>query len=956
MKTTLIPKLPLALLAAIIISPLASAQGEELNATGKKMEASYAGQLETLKADIERALSRFDAADKAAYSKVRDAETQARKDFETYNSGIKGGVERAEGMVNHAKNKWIRGAENGIRKVENEIKKAKNDGQRKKLQAELAKWQKNKQDGLEALAQREKALDLAKRAETEGPRLIKEATTALAKAQANTNKVLDQTGLSEVLMDGALDGMLAKYTVLNEGTPAGLALFAQKDREHMELVDQLLANKNLMLLMLVADGAERTTVGRDQGPAQYGPAMRIYASILKASPQAKSGVLHELALATALEHSVPNNLRAAIADTDAPEFVDPVKRYLAYEKAYLAGELDPAFKDLNAWELRFVVDGEEPDETIAWGRTMMRNFRPEQTRSDYGWRYVRIVATDVKYGSGDVPLDRPELHFFQNIIMNGGVCGRRAFFGRFALRAFGIPTIARPSRGHAALAHWTPKGWVVNLGPGWGGGWTKTSYKNGRDFVATSQARSNSMEFPAVKRAQWIGDVAGEQRVYGENQEATPGFWNAMSLHLQRRIITKSNAQILEALGTNLGEADGSSEGDTDASAEREEEKVTIGSNGTITIPAAVFASANGREVQTVKSHGKGMQIYLPRFSPKGVTIMRGNTWKDDAAGSDPADRTLSSGYGRYENWGLRAAVTAPAGKSNPPSKLTLDLGDGVNMEFVYIKPGKFTMGGDIAQESKWVGANIPKHEVTISKGFYLGKYEVTREQYEKITGSNPSSKKQLDPKLPVDTVSETDADRFCAAMAGKTGAEVRLPTEAEWEYAARAGNDGQWFSGNKPASFGDYGWFKDNSGLKPHPVGQKKANPWGLHDIYGNICERVADRYDPNFYKNGPKEDPISTGVSKTSMAKYEIKAAKSGSYALSSLVCTVGYGQHLMASVNGDEPVNMDLPYTSGEFAQSEPVLVNLRQGTNTLEVYRIDAPQSGIAVKAHTLTPVN
>ena len=134
-----------------------------------------------------------------------------------------------------------------------------------------------------------------------------------------------------------------------------------------------------------------------------------------------------------------------------------------------------------------VVNGDEPDETLAWGREMLRNYRPDHIyNSNFGWRYVSIVGSDVKYGSENVKHDRPELQKYQNILMNGGVCGRRAFFGRFILRAFGVPTIARPSRGHGALAHWTPEGWVVNLGGGWGCGWTKTRYNKDVDFLATT--------------------------------------------------------------------------------------------------------------------------------------------------------------------------------------------------------------------------------------------------------------------------------------------------------------------------------------------------------------------------------------------------------------------------------------------------------------------------------------
>jgi hypothetical protein len=95
---------------------------------------------------------------------------------------------------------------------------------------------------------------------------------------------------------------------------------------------------------------------------------------------------------------------------------------------------------------------------------MLRNYRPDHiTTPDFRWRYVAAVKTEVKYGSQEVKNDLPSLQNYQNIIANGGVCGRRAFFGRFILRAFGIPTVARPQPGHATLCHWTPNGWVINL-------------------------------------------------------------------------------------------------------------------------------------------------------------------------------------------------------------------------------------------------------------------------------------------------------------------------------------------------------------------------------------------------------------------------------------------------------------------------------------------------------------
>ncbi|MFN7341953.1 MAG: hypothetical protein ACK5TA_01310, partial [bacterium] len=114
---------------------------------------------------------------------------------------------------------------------------------------------------------------------------------------------------------------------------------------------------------------------------------------------------------------------------------------LQYEKAYLADELDPAFKTLNTWEMRFVANSEDPDEILVWGREMLRTYRPDHIYNpDYGWRYVSSVRTEVPYGSQNVKFDDPSNHQHQNIIRNGGVCGRRAFYGRFILRSFGIPT------------------------------------------------------------------------------------------------------------------------------------------------------------------------------------------------------------------------------------------------------------------------------------------------------------------------------------------------------------------------------------------------------------------------------------------------------------------------------------------------------------------------------------
>ena len=763
-----------------------------------------------------------------------------------------------------------------------------------------------------------------------------------------------------------LDELLVKYVVLLESTPRGLAEFAQQGKEHFALVEQMLADSELMKQMLIADGAKAKRGRNGYGPARYGEAMKIYTDIRKASQKSATGVLNRLALAIALEHALPIEQSNPTALDNAPDAIDPVKRYLHYEKAFFDGELDPTFKNLSTWNLRMVINGDEPDETLDWGRRMLRNFRPDHIySSNFGWRYVGVVGSDVKYGSGDKKYDRPELQKYQNILMNGGVCGRRAFFGRFILRSFGVPTTARASRGHGALARWTPDGWCVNLGGGWGSGWTNTRYYKDVDFLASTQARNDKEAFLKVKRAQWIGDVFGEKRVYGENDRSLrfnslvqlkPPFWNGLALRTQREIINGLKAVTLEALGEELGESNKPSiaEKVMASPVSPEEQEIAYAENGSILIPSASFGkpSEKTREVLAMKSFGGGMQIFLPRFGPKGLTVMRGGTWKGDAAACTSGSRMLSGGYGRYENWGLRAAIT-PSG-NNTPKELTLDLGDGVTMEFIYMKPGKFVMGGENEKDGRFECVEVPKHEVQLTKGFYLGKYEVTQAQYQAAMGSNPGkSTKAAD--CPVDNVSEPDALQFCIRLSEITGADARLPTEAEWEYASRAGRSTKWFFGDDPSKIGEYAWFKGNAGAKSHPVGQKKPNPWGFYDIYGNVCERISDKYARNYYSVSPKADPTGPKQATKSRFEYKVTTPRSGNYLLKAKVVTANYDQRLNVSANDGAGIAMQMPFTEGEWQISNPVELTLLKGENTLSFWRDNPPQKGVAIKEFTLTPV-
>ena len=189
------------------------------------------------------------------------------------------------------------------------------------------------------------------------------------------------------------------------------------------------------------------------------------------------------------------------------------------------------------------------------------------------------------------------------------------------------------------------------------------------------------------------------------------------------------------------------------------------------------------------------------------------------------------------------------------PREIKLDLGNGVSMVFIYIKPGTFMMGSDSDPKHNWQGVEKPKHQVEITKGFYLGKYEVTQEQYEAVKGANPSRWKEAN--RPVEQVSWTDAAEFCRLMSEKTRRNVRFPTEAEWEYACRAGTTTDWSHGSDSANFGEWAWYNGNAGGQTHPVGQKKPNAWGLCDMHGNVYEWVSDWYDAGYYASSPGKDP---------------------------------------------------------------------------------------------------
>lgn len=175
-------------------------------------------------------------------------------------------------------------------------------------------------------------------------------------------------------------------------------------------------------------------------------------------------------------------------------------------------------------------------------------------------------------------------------------------------------------------------------------------------------------------------------------------------------------------------------------------------------------------------------------------------------------------------------------------------------MEFVFVKGGCFQMGdtfGNGGSDDK------PVHEVCVTD-FSLGKYEVTQGQWLKVMGSNPSAFKDCGSDCPVENVSWNMVQEFIKKLNGKSGTQYRLPTEAEWEYAARSGGKKEkWAGMSDEGNLKEFVWLNNNSAGITHPVGQKKSNGLGIYDMSGNVYEWCQDWYHETYYGKSPKDNP---------------------------------------------------------------------------------------------------
>lgn len=205
--------------------------------------------------------------------------------------------------------------------------------------------------------------------------------------------------------------------------------------------------------------------------------------------------------------------------------------------------------------------------------------------------------------------------------------------------------------------------------------------------------------------------------------------------------------------------------------------------------------------------------------------------------------------------------------------------GEDVKLTMVLVPPGEFLMGSTDEERAKvlaeataaknqgaidLISSEGPQHRVRITKPFYLGKYEVTQAQWQSVMGDSPSQFKD-NPSHPVEMVEWPDIQPFLTKANDSSSTErmtFRLPTEAQWEYACRAGTMTYWHSGDSERDLLQFGWFNTNAGGKTHPAGQLQPNSWGLHDMHGNVGEWCADPFVADYYANSPTDDPLGPSM----------------------------------------------------------------------------------------------
>ena len=257
------------------------------------------------------------------------------------------------------------------------------------------------------------------------------------------------------------------------------------------------------------------------------------------------------------------------------------------------------------------------------------------------------------------------------------------------------------------------------------------------------------------------------------------------------------------------------------------------------------------------------MATVCKTFPTAPIAFLMGFVWTL-AAGTAHSQPPPGRAVGPFDADRAREHQEAWAEHLGLPVETTNDIG----MVFVLIPPGEFTMGSPEADPAART-SEMPQRVAHITQAFYMGKYPVTQEQWVAVMGRNPSyfrfkgcSSEFNRCTKPVESVAWVDCQEFMRRLneiqESNEDRLFRLPTEAEWEYACRAGSTTRFSFGDEVDDLGLYAWHGENSGGRTQPVGLKRPNAWGLHDMYGNVWEWCHDWFDRFYYDDAPFEDPV--------------------------------------------------------------------------------------------------
>lgn len=206
----------------------------------------------------------------------------------------------------------------------------------------------------------------------------------------------------------------------------------------------------------------------------------------------------------------------------------------------------------------------------------------------------------------------------------------------------------------------------------------------------------------------------------------------------------------------------------------------------------------------------------------------------------------------------------APVQSKTPARRVSVPVKGAGAIEFVLVDPGSFSMGSTVKADEG------PVRTVTLTRSYYIATTEITQAQFRAVMGRNPSQ--YAGDSLPAERVTWTEATEFARRLRASTGQKLRLPTEAEWEYACLGGSDGPYGFGSDTSRLGSFAWFETNARAETHPVGTKSANAWGIHDMHGNVWEWCSDWYS---------EDPAAGGsTDPAGPASGTNKVLRGGSY----------------------------------------------------------------------------